>query len=808
MHDSSKNYQELIAENALLKQRIQDLEDSEAQRIHAEEALKESEASYRQLFDNSPAAVYRYDFRSGRFLTANDVFLKYLGYSHDELTSISPYDILTEESKKLFLKRMEKRALGEEVPDTVEYEIIDKNGAQRYVQAHNKNIYDAEGHLVATDVVAHDITERKRAEDALRDREQQLSMIINRFPGRVAQIDRDFRFRFINNQFERVYGLTPDKVLGHTVAEVLGDEIFQQLRPAMEQALNGEMVTVESKVKNFAGDTLQGLNTYMPDLGPDRTVRGFIAVILDVTERKQSEKRIRESEANYRGIIENIVDVYFRSDLQGTLMMISPSGVTLLGYDSESDFIGRDIYAHFFYNPEEGRKVVSDFQEKGTIKDFEVTLRHKDGYPIPVEMSSRYFRDEQGNALGVEGILRDIRKRKQADEEKRILEERLKHADKMEAIGTLAGGIAHDFNNILSAMMGYSELCLGAVKDRPKVYHNVEQVLKAAERAKDLVRQILTFSRKVDHEKKPIAVSPIIKEVVKFIRASLPSTIEIRQTIEESSDVIMADPTQIHQVLMNLCTNAGHAMKESEGILEIGLKEVVMEAGDLSPNTPLIVGHYLELSVRDTGHGIAHENLGRIFDPYFTTKEKGEGTGLGLAVVHGIVEDHGGEIRVDSEEGRGTIFRIYLPVIEEKAEEEIFMPEVVFRGRGETILFIDDEKMLVDLNREMLEELGYRVVAETDPGHAIEVFKENGGHFDIVITDKIMPRMTGFDVAREIKMIRPDTPVLICSGILEQKDMEKFMVLGIRQFISKPIRISTMAKAIRDELDLNNPFYL
>ena len=372
----------------------------------------------------------------------------------------------------------------------------------------------------------------------------------------------------------------------------------------------------------------------------------------------------------------------------------------------------------------------------------------------------------------------------------------------MEAIGTLAGGIAHDFNNILTGIIGYTELYKDAVLDRPKVYHSMEEVLRAAERARDLVKHILTFGRKTEHDKKPVLLSPIVKEVVKFMRASLPATIEIIETIDVTSDAIMADPSQIHQVLMNLCTNAGYAMKDSGGILEIGLKRVLVGTEDFLP-LPLISrhGHYLKLTVRDSGAGIPEDDLGRIFEPYFTTKEKGEGTGLGLAVVHGIVKDHGGEISVYSKESKGTIFSVYLPVMEKHMDDEKDTEADVLPGKGETILFIDDEEMIVDVSREMLERLGYKVFTETDPVKAIEMFKEGPDKFDLVITDKTMPHMTGFDVVRAIKNIRADVPVLICSGYQEIGDMEKLTALGISQLITKPIRISSLSKAIRDALD-------
>jgi len=297
----------------------------------------------------------------------------------------------------------------------------------------------------------------------------------------------------------------------------------------------------------------------------------------------------------------------------------------------------------------------------------------------------------------------------------------------------------------------------------------------------------------------------IVKEVMKFVRASLPTTIEIRQSIEESSDVIMADPTQMHQVLMNLCTNAGHAMRERGGVLEIGLKEIVVAVRDSAHSPSLPSGRYLELSVRDTGHGISRKNIEKIFDPYFTTKEKGEGTGLGLAVVHGIVKDHGGDIRVFSEEGKGTVFSVYLPLIDKQKEKEERIEEDIQMGKGEMILFVDDENMVVDMSRELLEDLGYRVVTETSPVKAIELFQAHRHAFDLVITDKTMPHWTGYDLTGEIRKISAAIPIIMCSGFQEKGDMEKLVNLGISRLITKPIRMRVLAQAIRNVLDKADP---
>ncbi len=390
--------------------------------------------------------------------------------------------------------------------------------------------------------------------------------------------------------------------------------------------------------------------------------------------------------------------------------------------------------------------------------------------------------------------------RDRKEEDKKKLKARLSQAQKMEAIGTLAGGIAHDFNNILAAIIGYAELAILEVPDGSKVKQDLMEIFKAGNRAKDLVQQILTFSRQSDMEKKPVRVSRIVKEALKFLRASLPTTIEIRENIEKDIGTIEADPTQIHQILMNLCTNAHHAMREEGGILEVTLTNVDMDAYTIRQYPDISSGPYVRLSVSDTGHGITPDVKERIFDPYFTTKGVGEGTGLGLAVVHGIVKDHAGAITVYSETGKGTTFHIFLPVIE-KAEEPKKETMGPLPTGHERILFIDDDPSLVEIGREILGKLGYDVVAKTSSIEALELFREQPDKFDLVITDMTMPNMTGDRLAAELMKIRPDIPTILCSGFSEKMSNEKADALGIKNFLMKPIVMKDLAKTIRKVLD-------
>jgi len=381
------------------------------------------------------------------------------------------------------------------------------------------------------------------------------------------------------------------------------------------------------------------------------------------------------------------------------------------------------------------------------------------------------------------------------------LETQLRQVQKMEAIGTLAGGIAHDFNNILAAIMGYTEMALYDVPEGSSGRRNLEQVLKAGYRGKDLVKQIITFSRRRDEERRPMRISPIVKEALKLLRASLPTTLDIRQNIKTQPGMVLADPTQIHQVLMNLISNAAYAMREKGGVLEVSLTDVDINPDGAAPSHPdLQPGPYLKLTVGDTGCGIEHAIMERIFDPFFTTKKPGEGTGMGLAVVHGIVKSYGGAIVVDSEPGKGSTFSVFFPRIEGHLLPEVDSDAPLPTG-NEHILFVDDEEDLVDMVQQMLERLGYSVVAKTNSLEALEMFKVQPDQFDLVVTDQTMPHMAGVDLAKELMRIRPRIPIILSTGFSEVISAEEAKALGIQAFLMKPFATRVLAETIRRVLD-------
>ncbi|MDJ0883203.1 MAG: response regulator [Desulfobacterales bacterium] len=432
---------------------------------------------------------------------------------------------------------------------------------------------------------------------------------------------------------------------------------------------------------------------------------------------------------------------------------------------------------------------------------FETALKAEDGTIVPVEASCRAI--EYDNQPAVLTIARDITERIEAEKEKAKLRSQLRQAQKMEAIGTLAGGIAHDFNNILQSIFGYTEIASIHASQGKDPNEALDNILTASQRAKGLINQILSFSRQSEQEKQTVQINLIVKEVLKLIRASLPATIEIKGRNLNSDAVVEADPIQIHQVMMNLCSNAHHAMREGGGVLEVKLSDIDIDREKAAQCGGIQEGPYIELTIRDSGHGIPTEYMDRIFDPYFTSKEKGEGTGLGLAVVHGIISSHGGAITVESEISKGTAFHVIFPKKNKiSAQDKPAAVDAPGRQEGtERILFIDDEPALIDIGKEILSTLGYDVTPCTASDEALDLFKANPERFDLVITDLTMPKMTGDLLAQELMRMRPEIPVILFTGYSDLVSRERFNKLGIRDCLMKPLTRKDLAESIRRVLD-------
>jgi PAS domain S-box-containing protein len=527
----------------------------------------------------------------------------------------------------------------------------------------------------------------------------------------------------------------------------------------------------------------------------------ILAVTRDISDRKQAEKALQDSESNYRSVIENIQDVFYRSDEQGRLLMGSPSGAKMFGYDSIEEMIGLPL-DHFWPDPQERQELLAIVKEKGIARDFEAVLRRKDGSEFNAVFTTHFYYDEHGQLLGTEGFIRDITDKKKAEEEKQKLENRLIHAQKMESIGTLAGGIAHDFNNLLMGIQGRTSLMLADMDSYHANYEHLNEIVAYVRSASDLTRQLLAFARGGKYEVKPTDINKLLSKSSDMFGRTKKEVI-IHRKSQKNIWTTEVDRSQIEQVLLNLFVNAWQSMPGG-GELYLETENVGLDAEAVRPYS-VEPGNYVKITVTDTGVGMDTQTQERIFDPFFTTKEMGRGTGLGLASAYGIVKNHNGFITVDSEKGKGATLKIFLPSVEKEIEEEIAFSETVLTGR-ETVLLVDDEPMIIDVAKEMLKKIGYEVLVATSAKSAIELYKTHQEEIDLVILDMVMPDMGGGETYSILKEIDPDVKVLLSIGYSINGEATKILERGCDGFIQKPFTMVDFSQKIRGVLELNTKF--
>jgi PAS domain S-box-containing protein len=576
---------------------------------------------------------------------------------------------------------------------------------------------------------------------------------------------------------------------------------IRKISPSVQVIMMTGMPTIETASESLRAGAFDYLYKPIRKDAILKTVRNALKVkLLEEQNLKHQEelehlveertRSLRESEKRYRQLVHHSPDG-IAIQREDKVIFANHSMKKILERIS-NDLFEKTILVRTASDLQQDINFVSDndVTNEKNITRFEKTFTGKDNDPIHLDIVTLPITLEGKPAIQI--IARDITKQK-------FLERSLMQSQKMEAIGTLAGGIAHDFNNILFSIIGYSELSFDELEENSPVRHNLHEILEASKRATDLVRQILTFSRQTDHELRPVQIDLIVKETLALLRASLPTTIEIRKNIKTDA-MALSDPTQLHQILMNLCVNASYAMREKGGILSIDLESVEIDTDSSGKYPDLKAGPYINMSVRDTGHGISPEMLNRIFDPFFTTKTREHGTGLGLSVIHGIVKNFCGAIHAFSELGKGSIFKVFIPAIERRINPEQRTKTPIPKGT-EHVLFIDDEPVLAKMGKQLLESLGYQVEMITKSSDALELFRKKPDRFDLVITDMTMPNITGEKLAIELMNIRPDIPVILSSGFNYNIDEKKAMALGIRAFISKPVLKQEIAETIRNVLD-------
>ncbi len=638
-----------------------------------------------------------------------------------------------------------------------------------------------------------EISEREKTEDALRESEDRIRALFNATTDSALLLDTRGTILALNYIAAQRRGMSVERLIGKSLYDYLPPEVAESRREQVEEVIKtGKSISFEEE----RGDSSYALRIF-PVFDSESRVSQLASFSRNISERKASEKQLQERERLFRMLTEKapMGISLMRRDL--SFEYLNPRFTEITGYTIEDLPSKQAWFEKAFPNPVERENWIRHWKRElieegnvGKVHEYALTVRCKDGKDKLVNLRSFIMEDLKHLVT-----YQDITKQHK-------LESQLRQAQKLQSIGSLAGGVAHDFNNILAPIIGYTELAIDQAPKESKLCDYLAQILQCSCRARELVKQILAFSRQTEENRRPVRLSLLVKESLRFLRAALPATIDVRKNISEDSEsgVVVADPTQIHQIIMNLCTNAAHAMHAKGGVLEVSLS-VSRSDQDFVDRQPRVGPEsYLKLSVTDTGCGMTQDTLERIFDPYFTTKEPGEGTGLGLSVVYGIVQSHGGTITVCSEPDKGTTFNVFLPRHETLVELEDVTPKPLSRASGR-ILFVDDEPEIVDMTLRVLTNLGYEVSVKTNGKDALQTFRSQPDYFDLVVTDLTMPGMTGIELARELIAIRPGIPIVLCTGYCEPTIQENALAAGVRELVMKPLFRSELAAAIKKALE-------
>lgn len=648
-----------------------------------------------------------------------------------------------------------------------------------------RRVQERTGELAeATEALRNEVAERVASQEALRVERNRLKHIMESMEVGLCIVNHDYQIEYTNPTLERELGV----INGRRCYEY-----FNALDAPCEWCKR-HSIESGSSVRWEWQSPLSG-KTYdlfdMPISNSDGSV-SKMKIIQDITEQHRVRQALRESEERYRRIVETAAEGIWVLDAEDRTAFVNQRMATILGYTAH------EMLDRLFFDliDVEDRAMAGTRLERhrsGTIERHDFKFVRKDGENVWCLVSINPIFSEDNGYAGALIMATDLTERMR-------LEGQLRESQKMEAVGTLAGGIAHDFNNILAAIIGFTEMALDQCDDTDPKKRKLAQVLKAGIRGRELVKQILTFSRRSEQQPRPVRVAPLVAEATRLLKASLPHNVEIDQRIEKHGNIILADPTQIHQVLMNLCSNAIDAMRDSGGLLTIVVGEQNFVAGDATPHPGIEPGSHVRLSVSDTGTGMSREVRERIFEPFFSTKPSGQGTGLGLSVTYGIVKRYRGIICVTSEPGKGSIFEIFFPAIR-PAEHEDPLFSVPALGGSECILLIDDDSQLLEMSKGILRGLGYKVVASKSGRTALKIFAGAPESFDLIILDQMMPKMSGIEVSRKIKDTRGDIPIILCTGSDTGIPEDEMRQSGISEIARKPLMKHEIAATIRRVLE-------
>lgn len=764
-----------------------------SERKQAEKKLLNSEQKWRNILINTPQIGISLD-PEAHITFVNEQFLKLTGWEKKEIIGQNWFDLfipedIREEVRKVFHTVMSQKDTTGYM--TYENEIMDKSGRLVNVAWSNVLTKDENGYVVDVTCLGIDLTERIRAEKALAESEAYMQSIFRAAPTGIGVV-YDRVIKEVNETFCQMLSYAKDELIGQRAEFVYSsvDEYERVGKEKYEQIKESGTGTVETVLKRKDGKQIDVLLSSTPIDQNDLNV-GVTFTALDITERKKTERSLRDSHERFLTVLDSIDASIHVSDMENyEILFMNQNMIDSFG----KDFTGKKCWQVF-----RGESESCAFCSNSKLIDENGKSTGLYTWHDENPVTKKWYINHDRAINWVDGrvvrlqVATDITELKQ-------LEEKIRDAQKIESIGNLAGGIAHDFNNILCPIIGMSELLLEDLPAGSPENEDVREILNAGKRGRDLVKQILAFSRQSERIMTPTRIQSILKEVLKLSRSTIPSNIELNHHVQSNCGLIMADPIQIHQIAMNIITNAYHAVEDEGGKITVALSETQVDDSDFS-GAHMKPGTYAMLSVSDTGHGISTEFVNKIFDPYFTTKKTDKGTGLGLSVVYGIVQEHKGYIDVISEVNDGTTFKVYFPLMERTVETATSDVLVAIPKGHERILLVDDEMSVAKLEKKMLERLGYKVTMFINSQEALQTIRANPMSFDLVISDMTMPNMTGDQLAGEVKSIRPDIPVIICTGFSNKMNTQKADSLGIAAILMKPVIKSDLAKMIREVLD-------
>ncbi|MCP4748691.1 MAG: PAS domain S-box protein [Desulfobacteraceae bacterium] len=759
-----------------------------SERIKAESELKQSELRYRSLFEKAGDAIYLIEAEGsdqGRILDANQAAAQMHGYCIDELKNLNIRDLKNHQTKNEMQQYIQYAKKNDWISQQIRHR--KKDGTLFPISLSATEVCFGGKKVVLG--IDRDMSHQENIKEKLHEQVCFLQTVIDTIPQPIFYKDTKGNYLGCNQAFERLIGLKKEKLISSTVCDIEPEQLAHVIARADHVLFEKqEPLVYEGRIRfedQKPRDVIINKAVFFRKPG---AIGGLVGGIIDITELK----RVEHEKDLLATAIEQTPEMVIMTDLNHEIHYVNHAFERISGF-SRKEVIGKTpaILKSGRHSKEFYHNLWLTLKEKNIWTGRLVNVR-KNGERFIVEATIVPVQGKDGEVTNYLAVERDI-------SEEIVREQQLRQVQKMEAIGTLAGGIAHDFNNILSAIMGFTEIALHDLPPSEKPNSYLKKVLTASERAKGLVKQILAFSRSSEQEARPVEVGFIIKEALKLLQATLPSTIAIKSYIETSA-AVMADPSQIHQVIMNLCTNAAYAMRGKGGVLTIVLLQSKIDDIVQRRHSDLDKGDYLQLSVSDTGCGMPARVLNRAFDPFFTTKKQGEGTGMGLSVVHGIVRGCGGSIHAESAVLHGSRIEIMLPMIEKKQNGQHESEESLNLG-NERILFVDDEPFQVELATEMLQRLGYQVTALNNSHKALDMFAKQPDSYDMIITDMTMPGLTGDELARRAMEVRQDLPVIVCTGYSSRINEHIARSIGIAGIAYKPLVMKDLAKIIRQALD-------